>query len=124
MEALGRHLLVDFYGCAPRLLDDADHLEKALKEAALAAGATVLNAAFHRFSPCGVTGVLLVQESHLAIHTWPERAFAAVDLFTCGRTLDPWLACARLKQALGAARGLAMEVQRGQRALRGLPREI
>lgn len=124
MEALGRHVLVDFYGCSPALLDDPAHLEKALNEAALAAGATAVTATFHRFSPCGVTGVLVIQESHLAIHTWPERAFAAVDLFTCGQTLDPWQACAHLKQALGAAQGRALELQRGQQVLRGQPREI
>jgi len=124
METLGRHLLIDFHGCAPALLDDPAHLEQALHEAALAAGATVLNATFHRFSPCGVTGVLLLQESHLAIHTWPERAFAAVDLFTCGRDLDPWQACACLKQALGAARGQAIELRRGQTCLEGRAREV
>ena len=124
MGARGRHVLVDFYGCSPALLDDAGHLERALNQAARAAGATVLNSTFHRFSPCGVTGVLAIQESHLAIHTWPEHAFAAVDLFTCGQTLDPWQACARLKEALGAKCGRAVEVQRGQPDLQPLRREI
>lgn len=124
MEALGRHVLVDFYGCSPALLDNADYLERVLTEAALAAGATVLNSTFHRFSPCGVTGVLAIQESHLAIHTWPEHAFAAVDLFTCGQTIDPWQACARLKEALGAAYGKAVELRRGQPDLQARQREI
>ena len=124
MEALGRHVLVDFYGCSPALLDDAGHLEQALNQAARAAGATVLNSTFHRFSPCGVTGVLAIQESHLAIHTWPEHAFAAVDLFTCGQTLDPWQACALLKEALGAAQGKAVELHRGQVVLQAQQREI
>jgi spermidine synthase len=116
--------MVDFYGCSPALLDDPAHLEKALNEAALAAGATVLDATFHRFSPCGVTGVLVLQESHLTIHTWPERAFAAVDLFTCGQHLDPWQACTRLKEALGAAQGRAIELQRGHGVLQPQMREI
>ncbi|MBI2501683.1 MAG: adenosylmethionine decarboxylase [Candidatus Latescibacteria bacterium] len=124
MEALGRHVLVDFYGCSPALLDDAGHLEQALNQAALAAGARVLNSTFHRFSPCGVTGVLAIQESHLAIHTWPEHAFAAVDLFTCGQALDPWQACALLKKALGAAQGKAVELHRGQLVLQAQQREI
>ena len=124
MDARGRHVLVDFYGCSPALLDDADHLEQALTEAALAAGATVLNATFHRFSPCGVTGVLAIQESHLAIHTWPEHAFAAVDLFTCGQTIDPWQACVRLKQALGASHGRALELERGQPEMKTCQRVI
>lgn len=124
MKPLGRHLLVDFHGCDTGLLDDPAHLEAALYRAALAAGATVLNATFHRFSPCGVTGVLLLQESHLAIHTWPERAFAAVDLFTCGARLDPWQAALLLKTALGAAQGRAVELERGQARLQALGREL
>ncbi|MEW6756141.1 MAG: adenosylmethionine decarboxylase [Candidatus Latescibacterota bacterium] len=115
--ALGRHLLVDLYGCDPSLLDDPRGVEEALREAARAAGATVVGAAFHRFSPHGVTGVLLVQESHLAIHTWPERGFAAVDLFTCGQVTDPWRACPCLEQLLRAGRYTAVEVARGQPAL-------
>lgn len=117
MDSLGKHLLVDFYNCAPALLDDVDHIARSMDRAARAAGATVLNATFHRFSPCGVTGVLSIQESHLAIHTWPEHGFAAVDLFTCGQRLDPWAAYQVLKEALAAAHGTALELHRGQSAL-------
>lgn len=123
METLGRHLLVDFHGCDPALLDDPAHLETALRLAAECAGATVLGASFHRFSPCGVTGVLVLRESHLAIHTWPERAFAAADLFTCGR-LDPWLAGVRLKEALRARRAEAVELPRGGPPLEALSRPL
>ena len=124
MEALGRHILVDFHDCSPALLDDAQYLASAMDRAARAAGARVLNSTFHRFSPCGVTGVLAIQESHLAIHTWPERSFAAVDLFTCGEQVDPWQACQLLKEALGARRGLAVELWRGQVVLKAQEREI
>ena len=124
MEALGRHILVDFYDCSAALLDDAEYLAGALDRAAQAAGARVLNSTFHRFSPCGVTGVLAIQESHLAIHTWPEHCFAAVDLFACGQHLDPWRACQLLKEALGAGRGRAVELRRGQTALEAQEREI
>lgn len=92
--AVGEHLLLDLYGVAPALLRDAHALEVALREAADALGATILHAHLHRFdslrsgSPAGeqggVTGVLLLAESHLSIHTWPEHGFAAIDAFMCG----------------------------------------
>ena len=88
--------------CDASLLDDRDYIEARLRDAATAAGARVLSATFHHFTPHGVTGVLVVQESHLAVHTWPERGYAAVDLFTCGNEIDPWLAYQSLKEAFGA----------------------
>lgn len=92
--AVGEHLLLDLYGVAPELLRDAPALEAALRAAADALGATILHAHLHRFDALrtglpageqgGVTGVLLLAESHLSIHTWPEHGFAAVDAFMCG----------------------------------------
>ncbi|MFT5087267.1 MAG: spermidine synthase [Candidatus Latescibacterota bacterium] len=111
--SLGRHLLMDFYDCDPLLLNDDAHLEQALRRAATAAGASVLSAHFHRFSPQGITGVLSLRESHLAIHTWPERLFAAVDLFSCG-AIDPWPAHPLLEEALQSTRSTAREEQRGE----------
>jgi S-adenosylmethionine decarboxylase proenzyme len=108
----GLHLLVEYLGCPPALLDDAAALETALRQAALAAGARVVQAGFHRFSPHGVTGYLLLEESHISIHTWPELGYAAADLFTCGET-SPRLAEDHLRDALGAARVELLEVLRG-----------
>ncbi|MFT0736538.1 adenosylmethionine decarboxylase [Ralstonia wenshanensis] len=92
--AVGEHLLLDLYGVAPALLRDAAALEIALRDAADALGATILHAHLHRFDSVrtglpvgeqgGVTGVLLLAESHLSIHTWPEHGFAAIDAFMCG----------------------------------------
>ena len=92
--AIGEHLLLDLYGVAPALLRDAAALETALRDAADALGATILHAHLHRFDSVrtglsageqgGVTGVLLLAESHLSIHTWPEHGFAAIDAFMCG----------------------------------------
>ena len=113
MKPLGRHLLIDLYGCDADLLDDRAYIEARLRAAATAAGARILGATFHRFTPHGVTGVLVVQESHLAIHTWPERGYAAIDLFTCGSEIDPWLAFQSLKEGFGASRDNAVEVNRG-----------
>jgi S-adenosylmethionine decarboxylase len=79
----GTHLLVDLWGASN--LADPDHIDRALREAAEAAGATILHGHFHHFSPNGgVSGVLVLAESHISIHTWPERDFAAIDIFMCG----------------------------------------
>ena len=112
--ALGRHLLVDLYGCARGLLDDVEYVRRGLLAAAAQVGATVVDAHFHSFSPCGVTGTVSIQESHLSIHTWPEHLYAAIDIFTCGDSIDPWRAYESLKTALEADRGSAMEIRRGR----------
>lgn len=81
--------------------------------AAKAAGATVLESVFHRFEPMGVSGVVVIAESHLAVHAWPEHRYAAVDLFTCGASVDPWRACEFLRGALGAEVVRTKELRRG-----------
>jgi spermidine synthase len=112
--ALGRQLLVDLYGCDREQLDDEAYVRQSLLAAAQHAGATVIDALFHSFSPCGVTGTVSIQESHLSIHTWPEHLYAAVDIFTCGESVDPWRAYESLKAAFSADRGSALEVHRGR----------
>ena len=112
MNALGRHILVEFSNCKSDVLNDVSAIENAMVEAAQIAGATVINSTFHHFSPYGVSGVVVIQESHLAIHTWPEYRYAAVDLFTCGDTVDPWVSFEHLKQAFGASYS-ALEMNRG-----------
>lgn len=112
MNALGRHILVEFTGCNAEILNDVAMIEKSMIEAAQKAGATVINTNFHHFSPWGVSGVVVIQESHLAIHTWPEYRYAAVDLFTCGETVDPWVSFDWLKTALEASYS-ALEMKRG-----------
>lgn len=81
----GSHGLLDLYGCNAARLGDAAYLEAQLRDAAARAGATILAAHFHHFGEAaGVTGVLLLAESHISIHTWPEHGFAALDIFLCG----------------------------------------
>lgn len=112
MNALGRHILVEFTGCNADVLNDVSAIEKSMIDAAKIAGATVISSNFHHFSPWGVSGVVVIQESHLAIHTWPEYRYASVDLFTCGETVDPWVSFEHLKQALEATYS-AIELNRG-----------
>lgn len=117
MNALGRHILVEFYDCSAELMNDVVHIENSMVAAAETAGATVINSTFHHFSPYGVSGVVVIQESHLAIHTWPEYGYAAVDLFTCGDSVDPWVSYKYLKEAFEAGHGSSMELRRGQLSL-------
>ncbi len=114
MKSLGRHVLVEFYGCDADRLNSVELIERSMKEAALNSGATIVESVFHLFSPHGVSGVVVIAESHLAIHTWPEYQYAAVDLFTCGDSVDPWVAFEYLKEALKAENMFTMEMRRGQ----------
>jgi len=113
LQNLGRHILGEYYGCDPQILDDTELVERYMREAAELSGATIVQSVFHRFSPYGVSGVVVISESHLAIHTWPEYGYAAVDLFTCGQTVDPWKAHAYLERKLRAQRTETREVPRG-----------
>jgi S-adenosylmethionine decarboxylase proenzyme len=79
------HLLLEYNGCNVSKLNNKKYLEDLLTKAAVKGKFTVLNSAFHQFEPQGVTGVILLSESHMSIHTWPEHGYAAVDLFTCGQ---------------------------------------
>ena len=113
MASLGNHILVEFMGCTPEIMNDVSIIEKGMVEAAEKAGATVINSTFHHFSPYGVSGVVVIQESHLAIHTWPEFGYAAVDLFTCGDAVDPWISFDHLKVVFEARNYSALEMRRG-----------
>ncbi|MCE7992410.1 MAG: polyamine aminopropyltransferase [Roseivirga sp.] len=117
MASLGRHIIVEYYDCDPQLMNDVVHIEESMQHAAETAGATIINSTFHHFSPYGVSGVVVIQESHLAIHTWPEYGYASVDLFTCGGEVDPWVAYRELKSLFKAGHGSAVELSRGEMAL-------
>lgn len=113
ISSLGRHLLVEYYDCDPDVLDSVEQISAAMVKAAELSGATVINNTFHHFSPFGVSGVVVISESHLSIHTWPEYKFAAVDLFTCGDDVDPWIGFNYLKDVLKSKYFTVMEMRRG-----------
>lgn len=83
IKSLGRHLLIELYDCNTRLLNQINEIEEILTDAAKMVGATIVETSFHHFSPYGVSGVVVIAESHITIHTWPEYNYAAIDVFTC-----------------------------------------
>jgi S-adenosylmethionine decarboxylase len=114
VAASGIHILADFYGVAPDALRDVHGLERLLKRAALYAGAQVLSTHFHSFgNEEGVTGVVLLAESHISIHTWPESGFAAADIFMCG-SAAPQRALEQLTNALRPSRQRVETTDRGK----------
>lgn len=113
MEALGRQILVEFYDCEQSKINDVSYIENSLIQATKASGATIISHNFHKFSPYGVSGVVVIAESHVAIHSWPEYNYAAVDIFTCGDTIDPWIIQERLKEFFQSGNVSSMEMKRG-----------
>ncbi|NLW16626.1 MAG: S-adenosylmethionine decarboxylase proenzyme [Firmicutes bacterium] len=113
MNPLGRHILAEIYGCPADILNDVQLVEKIMVNAALEAGAEIREVVFHKFSPQGVSGVVVISESHLAIHSWPELGYAAVDVFTCGDRVNPWDACNYITKHFQAQNMTATEVERG-----------
>ncbi|TRZ97524.1 MAG: adenosylmethionine decarboxylase [Nitrospiraceae bacterium] len=113
MHALGRHLVLELNGCNPKLLGDVKRVEDIMVAAAKIAKATIVGVHFHQFSPFGVSGVVVIAESHVAIHTWPEHAYAAVDIFTCGETLNSELAAQYLVEKFQSRQPSLMELKRG-----------
>lgn len=112
MRFAGTHLLVDLWNATN--LSDPSHIDDSLCKAAIAAGATILHSHFHHFTPNGgVSGVVVLAESHISIHTWPERDFAAVDIFMCG-ACDPYLAIPVLREAFSPGRVDIEEKRRGR----------
>ena len=110
---LGRHILAEFFECDPNILNSLDKIEKNMIDAALECGATIVQKCFHMFNPYGVSGVVIISESHLAIHTWPELGYAAVDLFTCGDSCDPKVAYEFLKKVFNSKRATFTKLKRG-----------
>ncbi|MFQ5499058.1 MAG: adenosylmethionine decarboxylase [Candidatus Zixiibacteriota bacterium] len=113
MKRLGRHLIVEYTGCDRTILDDIGQMEQHMTEAVRRSGATIVKSVFHRYNPQGVSGVVVIAESHMSIHTWPEYCYAAVDFFTCGDAVDPYLAHDHLYNMLRCTGSDINEIKRG-----------
>lgn len=112
LDTKGQHLLVEYHGCESTILNDPEAVEGLLRQAATAAGAHIVGSLFHRFTPQGVSGVVVIEESHLSIHTWPEKGYAAIDFYTCG-DCQPELAHQTIVDELKPQRCEKMLVHRG-----------
>ncbi|MBA4602169.1 adenosylmethionine decarboxylase [Thermoactinomyces mirandus] len=112
-STFGRHVAMDAWGVDFDLLNDARRLEVHLKEAAKACGATVLSAQSHKFDPQGATVLVMLSESHISIHTYPEKGFAALDCYTCGHTINPMIAIEYMLNVLQPTQTFHKVLRRG-----------
>ncbi|MFD0617951.1 MULTISPECIES: adenosylmethionine decarboxylase [Paenibacillus] len=112
-STFGRHVAVDTWGVDFELLNNAEFLQAQMVEAAEASGATVLSVQAKQFEPQGATVLVMLSESHLSIHTYPERGFAAIDCYTCGETVDPQVAIDYLVSVLKPDKTYAKKLVRG-----------
>ncbi len=93
MDTMGRHVIAELWDCDFDKLNDMPYIEQLFVDAALRAGAEVREVAFHKFAPQGVSGVVIISESHLTIHSFPEHGYASIDVYTCGDRIDPKCCC-------------------------------
>jgi S-adenosylmethionine decarboxylase proenzyme len=113
LNALGKHLLLELNECEHSILNDLPFIRETMLVAARECGATVLGESFHQFSPQGVSGVIIIAESHLTIHTWPEHGYAAADIFTCGTTVQPEIAAEVIIEKLQPKTNAIIHLNRG-----------
>lgn len=110
----GKHLLADFYGVSPCKITNCSEIDEVFRKSAVYAGATVLNSTFHHFGEgCGVTGVLILAESHMSIHSWCEEKYCSVDIFMCGDS-DPYKALKVISEYFDADRAEVNFIKRGE----------
>lgn len=113
MKQLGKHLLIELYGCDSQKIDDLNFVEKTLIRSAEISGANIVKTFFHKFSPQGVSGIIVISESHFSIHTWPEYGYCALDIFTCGKNIDSKKALDFLKKEFESHDFLLKKMCRG-----------
>lgn len=113
MDTMGRHVISELWGCDTEKLNNMEFIEKVFVNAALKAGAEVREVAFHKFAPQGVSGVVIISESHLTIHSFPEHGYASIDVYTCGPIIDPNVAATFIAEELGANTSEVVEIPRG-----------
>lgn len=118
MDTMGRHIITELWECNPDKLNDIDYIERLFVDAALRSGAEVREVAFHKFAPHGVSGVVIISESHLTIHSFPEHGYASVDVFTCGDRIDPATASQYIAEGLEAKVREDVKLNRGMGPIR------
>ncbi|APC48058.1 adenosylmethionine decarboxylase [Virgibacillus halodenitrificans] len=113
MDTMGRHVIAELWGCNIEKLNDMGLIERIFVNAALKAGAEIREVAFHKFAPHGVSGVVIISESHLTIHSFPEHGYASIDVYTCGDIIDPNVAAEYIAEALESDTCEKVEIPRG-----------
>ena len=111
---IGYQILIDLYECDYEKMEDLEYIKNMMKGLSKILGTTIKNEAFYKFSPYGISGVLIIAESHLAIHTWPEYKYAGIDLFTCAKKLNTKKAVEFLCQSLNVEKYEIKEISRGE----------
>jgi S-adenosylmethionine decarboxylase len=113
LNALGTHLLIELKGCNPEILKSLEKVRSIMVSAAKEAKATIIDISFREFNPFGISGLIVIAESHLTIHTWPEYGYAAVDIFTCGDVIKPEIAASYIIKHLECNNPSIVEMKRG-----------
>ncbi|RLL47894.1 S-adenosylmethionine decarboxylase proenzyme [Oceanobacillus piezotolerans] len=113
MDTMGRHVIAELWNCNVEILNDMPLIERIFVNAALKAGAEIREVAFHKFAPHGVSGVVIISESHLTIHSFPEHGYASIDVYTCGDMIDPNVAADYIRVALECKKYDRVEMPRG-----------
>ena len=113
MDTYSRHCIMELWECTAGFLDNRELIQQAMVQAALESGAEIRNVSFHKFEPQGVSGVVVISESHLSIHTFPEHGYASIDVFTCGERIDPRNVGQLIAKKLGSKRTYEVNLERG-----------
>ncbi|MCE1246619.1 MAG: adenosylmethionine decarboxylase [Firmicutes bacterium] len=114
MEPQSRHIIAEFSGCSEDILNSADRIREIIVRAVVIAECEVKKVAIQSYKPQGISGVVVLAESHLSIHTWPENGYAAVDIFACGSSAKPEKACDYIAQCLNAGEKYVSVIHRGE----------
>ncbi len=113
MQSLGNHLIVELYDCDPIVINEVRGVERILQRAVQVSGAKMVQSVIHEFNPHGVSGVIVIEESHFSVHTWPEYGYVALDIFTCGNLIDNYAALHHLIEEFKAKSYSVSEIKRG-----------
>lgn len=124
MDILGRQIIAELWDCNLNKLNDIDFIRNTFVEAALKAGAEIREVVFHPFAPYGISGVVIIAESHLTIHSFPEHGYASIDIYTCGTKVDPNIAVTYISHALESKTSEIREIPRGMGPVKPKPIQL
>jgi S-adenosylmethionine decarboxylase len=113
VQSLGKHLIIELYECQSEIINNAKRVKEKLMEAVKISGANPVQSFIHEFNPHGISGVVVIEESHFSVHTWPEYGYCALDIFTCGDEIDCYSALLYLKKGFHAKNLSVTEMKRG-----------